>query len=212
MNVIALHFFDLAFVWAAFALAIASPGPSNLAIMATSMSEGRVQGLALGVGVTAGSLTWGILTAVGVSALIAATPLALTVIKGIGALYMLFLAWRLGRSAFYNIDLVVAAAATPAPSLPLSFMRGYLIHLTNPKALLTWMAIMALGLKATMPTAAIVAMVIGCLMVSLSVNSCYALLFSTDTVVRGYRKVHRGVHIVLSAFFIFAAFKLATLH
>jgi threonine efflux protein len=211
MNVIALHFFDLAFVWAAFALAIASPGPSNLAIMATSMSEGRVQGLALGVGVTAGSLTWGILTAVGVSALIAATPLALTVIKGIGALYMLFLAWRLGRSAFYNIDLVVAAAANTAPSLPLSFMRGYLIHLTNPKALLTWMAIMALGLKATMPTAAIVAMVIGCLMVSLSVNSCYALLFSMETVVRGYRKVHRGVHIVLSAFFILAAFKLATL-
>ena len=55
------HWPDLALVYFAFIVAVASPGPSNLVVMATSMERGRHAGLILALGVTAGSLSWGCL-------------------------------------------------------------------------------------------------------------------------------------------------------
>lgn len=85
---IAPYMQDLLLVYAAFALAVGSPGPSNMAVMATSMELGRKAGLTLALGVTSGSLTWGILSAAGVSALIAAHAGMLFAIKIVGGLYL----------------------------------------------------------------------------------------------------------------------------
>jgi amino acid exporter len=45
--------------YAAFLIAMTSPGPNVLAIMGTSMSFGRSQGIALALGISAGSFLWG---------------------------------------------------------------------------------------------------------------------------------------------------------
>jgi threonine efflux protein len=210
MTTIVTYFGDLALVWLAFAIAIASPGPSNLAVISTSMSEGRGNGFAMALGVSSGSLTWGILTALGVSALIAANPRALAAIKIAGALYLLFLAVRSVRAALDEGDPLMQTQAGGTP-LVRSYLRGLLIHLTNPKALLTWMAILAIGIKADMPAAVVAAMVAGCFTVSVVINTGYALLFSTDAMVRGYRRARRPAQAVLAVFFAAAAVKLATM-
>jgi threonine/homoserine/homoserine lactone efflux protein len=200
------HLPDLALVYSAFFLAVASPGPSNLAVMATSMERGRRAGLTLALGVTTGSLTWGILAAIGVSALIVAHPGALYTIKIIGGLYLLFLAWRSARSAMQ--------AEMPPPKAAVSghrtYLRGYLMHLTNPKAILSWTAIIALGLRPGAPPVIVYAIIFGCLMISLLINQGYALLFSTPAMVAGYRRIRRRAEACLSAFFAFASFKLLT--
>lgn len=72
-----------------FLLAIASPGPNVLAIIGTSMSVGRKSGIALALGVAAGSFCWAMLAAVGLSALLASYAAALTAIKIAGGLYLL---------------------------------------------------------------------------------------------------------------------------
>ena len=57
--------------YSAFLLSIMSPGPNVLSILGTSMSIGRRQGVALSLGVAAGSLCWAVLTATGLSAAVA---------------------------------------------------------------------------------------------------------------------------------------------
>ncbi|MEL7184748.1 MAG: LysE family transporter, partial [Pseudomonadota bacterium] len=61
----------------AFLMAIASPGPNVMAVIGTSMAVNRASGVALAMGVAFGSLTWAILTAVGLSAVLATYASAL---------------------------------------------------------------------------------------------------------------------------------------
>ena len=77
--------------YAAFLLAIASPGPNILAVIGTSMSVGRKSGIALALGVASGSFTWAVLTVAGLSALLSAYASALLVIKIAGGLFLLCL-------------------------------------------------------------------------------------------------------------------------
>lgn len=196
----------LMLVYSAFILAVASPGPSNLQIMATSMERGRAAGSTLALGVTAGSLTWGILAAIGVTGLIVAHPGALYAIKIVGGLYLLFLAWRSARSAMRAemppVKLVASGRRT--------FLRGYLMHITNPKAILSWTAIIALALRPDAPPVVLYAIIIGCMLISLAINQFYAVLFSTASMIAGYRRIRRRAEACLAAFFTFASFKLLT--
>ena len=81
MEQFALYLPGVLLAYTAFLLSIMSPGPNILAIMGTSMTLGRAEGVALALGVASGSFTWAVLTAVGLSALLASYALALTAIK-----------------------------------------------------------------------------------------------------------------------------------
>src|SRR5260370_38357587 len=82
-----------------FFVAIASPGPNILAVLGTSMSVGRKSGIALALGVAAGSFCWAMLSVVGLSALLASYASALRVIKIAGGCYLLWLAHKQFASA-----------------------------------------------------------------------------------------------------------------
>jgi threonine efflux protein len=204
------EFPGLLLVFSAFALAVASPGPSTLAIMAASMERGRGAGIALALGVTAGSLTWGLLATAGVSAVLAAHAGALVSIKVAGGLYLLFLAWKSARSALRRDDDLVATRSVGPQNLTRAFVRGYLMHLTNPKAILGWIAIMALGLRPDAPNVIILAILLGCLSISLFFNCGYAVLFSTEPMALGYRKIRRWADGCVAGLYVLAGFKLLT--
>lgn len=210
MSMLAHYWSDLALVFVAFALVVGSPGPSTLAIMGTSMSDGRSSGLTLALGVSASSLTWGILSALGISALLAAYEPALYGIRLAGGLYLLFLAWRSARAALQPQDLPSSGHQATGEPKWRTFSRGYLMHLTNPKAILGWLAIMTLGLKPDMPQAIVPVMLAGCLAISLMFNCGYAVLFSTEPMVRAYRRARRWIQSSLAGFFAFAGYKLLT--
>lgn len=209
MNIVAEHWAELSLVFAAFVLAVGSPGPSNLAIMATSMNAGRQAALVLALGVTAGSITWGILAALGISAMLAAYAPALLAVKIAGGCYLLFLALRSARSALQAQEPAATPGAASGPGWR-TFWRGYLMHLTNPKAILNWTAIMALGLGPAMPLEVVIAMLAGCFAISLAFNCGYAMLFSTAVMVRGYRRARRAAEGTFAVFFTVAGLKLLT--
>jgi threonine/homoserine/homoserine lactone efflux protein len=202
----ASHLTSLLMVYVAFLLAVASPGPSTLAIMGTSMQQGRRAGLLFALGVVTGSLTWGVLATIGVSALIAAHAGMLGFIKVAGGLYLLFLAWRSARSAM-TADQPRTIGQSSGRS---TYLRGYLMHLTNPKAILSWTAIIALGLRPDAPGWVPFSIVGGCLILSFTVNCGYACLFSTSGMIAGYRRIRRWAEGALAVFFTFASFKLLT--
>ena len=199
----------LAPVFAAYLVAIASPGPSTLAIMGVAMNQGRANAAALALGVVTGSLIWAGLAASGLSTLLAAWAEAMLAIKIAGGLYLLWLAWKSARSACRRE--AAARAAIPAAGRGALYRRGVALHLANPKAVLGWIAIISLGLGPEAPPGALPAMLVGCAALGLIVNLGYALLFSTAPMVGAYRRARRGIEGVLAACFGYAGIRLLLL-
>jgi len=202
---------QLLLVYGAYLLATASPGPSNMAIMATAMRDGRGPALMLAAGVMTGSLFWAMLAATGLSALLAAYAEALFVIKILGGLYLLYLAFRAGRSAMRpDASSAGGDSARLTPAYRTLYRQGVLMHLGNPKAVLGWMAIMTLGLGADAPAGVLPAIIGGCAVLGVLVFGGYAVLFSTAPMIGLYARLRRWIEGGLCALFAVAGLKLLT--
>lgn len=199
---------NLALILLAALLATASPGPATLAIAGTSMACGRRYGLALAAGVTTGSLAWSTAAAAGLSALMLANAWAFEVLRYAGAAYLLFLAFKSARSAL--MPGTPALRQVAAPTLRTAWRRGLLLHLTNPKAILFFGALYAVGVPAGAPveTLALVIAAIG--LQSLLLFHGYALLFSSPPLTAGYTKLRRWFEAVFAIAFAAASLKILT--
>jgi threonine/homoserine/homoserine lactone efflux protein len=210
MDQITVYLPGILLAYSAFLLAIASPGPNVLAVIGTSMSVGRRSGIALALGVAAGSFVWALLAALGLSALLAAYAYAITLIKIAGGLYLLWLAYKAFRSAASAHD-ISATTLSGATRSPLGYAtRGFTIQMTNPKAALAWIAIMSLGLHQDAPLWVALSIVIGTSVLSVVIHCVYALAFSTPVMVRFYSKARRWIQATLGAFFELAGIRLLT--
>ena len=122
---------------AAALLITASPGPDNLMVLGVGMSRGRLQGMVFGLGCALGCLSHTLLAALGVSALIAASPLAFSVLKVCGGLYLVWLGVGALRS---RGGARVDGAAVPDESLARLFGKGLLANSINPKVVLFFLS------------------------------------------------------------------------
>lgn len=196
--------------YGAFLMAIASPGPNVLAVIGTSMAVNRSSGMALAMGVATGTLTWAVLTAVGLSALLATYASALFLIKIFGGLYLLWLAYKAFRSAASAHDIDAAELAGGRRTALGYARRGYVIQMTNPKAALAWIAIISLGLTPGAPLWVAGVIVGGTFLLSVVIHMLYALAFSTPVMVLAYGRARRGIQAALGTFFAFAGLRLLT--
>ncbi|MFH1805998.1 MAG: LysE family translocator [Pseudomonadota bacterium] len=194
--------------YATFILATISPGPALLSTMGTAMGSGRKAGVALGLGVVCGSFTWGMLAALGLSSVLASWPGALDIIRIAGCLYLLFLAFKAFRSATSRHDPLAPPSAKGTSGPGGHFLRGWGIHLTNPKAILAWIAIISLGLKPGAPVWVVVILLGGTMAFAILFYTSAAIAFSTPVMVRLYSRAQRGINAVLGLFFVFAAIRL----
>jgi len=200
---------QIALAYGTYLIATASPGPSNMAIMGTAMRDGRLPALVLAAGVITGSLFWAILAATGISAVLAAYADALFVIKMVGGVYLLYLAFRTGRSAlkpgsgFAKMD-----PRRSTPRYRWLYRQGILMHIGNPKAVLASMAIMSLGLRENAAGGTFPAIIGGCAFLGVIVFGGYAVLFSTARMIALYARLRRWIEGTLSAVFAVAGVKL----
>ncbi|MCW8060009.1 LysE family translocator [Agrobacterium tumefaciens] len=200
---------QIALVYGTYIVATASPGPSNMAIMGTAMRDGRLPALALTAGVITGSLFWAILAATGMSAALAAYAQALFVIKIFGGVYLLYLAFRAGRSALKPVsDFVSVDTGRATPRYRALYRQGLLMHIGNPKAIMAWIAIMSLGFREDAPAGMLPAIIGGCAILGVIVFGSYALLFSTASMIALYTRLRRWIESVLSVVFAAAGLKL----
>ena len=199
----------LLLVFTAYIVGAASPGPSNMRIMGVAMHQGRKPALMLAAGVISGSFFWGSMAATGVSAILLQFAEALFVLKIVGGAYLLFLALKAGRSALTPDEKIekALAAAPPISGFGL-YRRGLLMHLTNPKALLGWIATMTLGLGPQATPETVMIILAGCAVLSISIFCGYAIVFSTPPMIRGYRRARRWIEGTLALVFGAAGFKL----
>ncbi|MFP5195104.1 LysE family translocator [Alcaligenes faecalis] len=202
---------QFALVYGTYLIATASPGPSNMAIMGTAMRDGRLPAMVLASGVVTGSLFWAILAATGVSAVLTAHVQALVALKIAGGLYLLYLAFRAGRSAMSSSPVLVGISKKcgPRPYRAL-YRQGLLMHMGNPKAIMAWVAIISLGIGQDASVSRLVMIVGGCVFLGVLVFGGYAFAFSTTVMIELYARARRWIEGVLSATFALAGLRLLT--
>ncbi|OJF96108.1 LysE family translocator [Pararhizobium antarcticum] len=200
----------LMIAWTAYLIATASPGPAVLAIISTSISQGRSAGLALALGVLSGSYTWAMLTAAGLSALIRSYGHALIILKIAGGLYLLWLAYNALRAALRKDAPKSLVSPDVRPSLKKLYFKGLSIHLTNPKAIFSWIMLVSLGMPQDAPASVMAVLIGGCMLLGVVVFGGFALVFSMAPVNRAYRRARRWIEGAMAGFFAFAGLRLLT--
>jgi threonine/homoserine/homoserine lactone efflux protein len=123
-----------AFFGVAVLLALA-PGPDNLFVLMQSARSGPRGGLAVVAGLCTGLIVHTLAVALGLAALIAASPSAFTALKLAGAIYLLWLAWGAWRApADWHGE------APPAGEGWRLYRRGIVMNVTNPKVSIFFLA------------------------------------------------------------------------
>ncbi|WP_374544690.1 LysE family translocator [Rhodoblastus sp.] len=123
-----------AFAAASLLLALA-PGPDNLFVLALSASRGPRAGLMTTLGLCAGLIVHTAAVALGVAAFVAASPVAFTTLKILGAAYLVYLALGAFRAGPATLSSEAAAEKPGA-----YFWRGVAMNVGNPKVALFFLA------------------------------------------------------------------------
>lgn len=186
-----------------YAVGAASPGPGNMTVMMTAMRSGRRAGLATAFGVASGSISWGILAAIGLGAVMRTYASALYVLKIVGGIYLLWLAFNAAREALRRETSrpLTPDAASPAIGMWGQFAKGYWVHMTNPKAIIVWMATISLGLPTGADPLAGFVIVSACAVLGVTIFSAYALAFSTQTIATFYERKRRRISGFMALFY-----------
>jgi RhtB (resistance to homoserine/threonine) family protein len=133
----------LAFIAAGWLLNL-TPGPDVLYVVTNSLRAGVRAGIVAGLGITAGCFVHILAAAVGVGTLMATSAAAFTVLKYIGAAYLLYLGVRMVLSRApppTDLDAAAAAAAVGGErSLKAIFLGGFWTNVLNPKVALFFLA------------------------------------------------------------------------
>ncbi len=127
-----------AFALAAFALIIL-PGPSVLFVIGRSLSLGRKGGLLSVVGNALGMLPAIVLVSVGIGAIVAESVQVFSIIKFVGAAYLIYLGVQAIR---HRSDHAEAASTAARPSGFRLLREGFFVGVSNPKTIVFFVAVL----------------------------------------------------------------------
>lgn len=178
------------FIAAALVL-VFTPGPNTLYIIARSVQQGTMAGIVSSLGVQVGSLFHIAAATLGVSALLLSSALAFSVVKYVGAAYLIYL----GVRTLLTREKVAETETVEEKSLSRAFYQGILVSLLNPKAALFFFAFLPQFVNAKRGSAATQIMFLGAIVVVLgaSSDSIYALLSgSVGNLLRGNLRLLRA--------------------
>ncbi|MES3022041.1 MAG: LysE family translocator [Pseudomonadota bacterium] len=134
------------------------PGPDSLLIMARSATQGWRAGCAAALGIGSGTMVHVLAAALGMSAILATSATAFTVIKYIGAAYILYMAIGLLRSKKSGTETAPAVPALPYRKI---YAQGFLTNVLNPKVALFFLAFVPQFIDAGAPDKALAFIVLG---------------------------------------------------
>lgn len=208
MSDLAPHLPGFAAAYAILLVAASSPGPAVAMLLGIGTTQGRTAAMTATLGIASGSVLLNLGTLLGVGLILAEIAWAMTIVRVVGAAYLAWLAYGAFRRAAAPPP-VAAAAVRPAP-LGRHFLAGFLLQVTNPKAIVFWIAIASVGATEGGGPWVVAAFLAGAFAISLLCHGAWALTLSSRPVRAAYARARRWIEGALGAFFAFAAFKLAT--
>jgi threonine/homoserine/homoserine lactone efflux protein len=196
-----------------------APGPDSLLIMARSASQGWRAGSAAALGIGAGTFVHIFAAALGLSAVLATSATAFTVVKFLGAAYLLYVGVSLllskARPAAPAAMAAATVAQTAAPAaLPLRkiFVQGFFTNVLNPKVAVFFLAFVPQFIAPEAPHKALAFIVLGCIFNFNGMLWCHFLAVTTAFASRRIQvnqAVTRWLNRLIGAVFVSFGVKLA---
>ena len=113
-----------------------TPGPDNLFVLTQAALRGVGSGLMVVLGLCTGLILHTSLVAFGVAAIFQSSELAFSLLKYVGAGYLIYLAWGAFRAGAAELDGVRAESR----GLGAMYRRGIVMNVTNPKVSIFFLA------------------------------------------------------------------------
>ena len=173
-----------------------TPGPDVLYIVSSALRSGVRAGIVAALGITAGCFVHIVAAGLGVSALMATSAMAFSVLKWVGAAYLLYVGVRLLLSKAPDAIKIEAGSADSvrAGGLKSLFFRGFWTNALNPKVALFFLAFVPQFITpgAAHPTVAFLVLGVLFNLNAIPINIGYAVLAAWAA--RRTAAIQRGMH------------------
>ena len=131
-------------------IVVITPGPAAIAVTAEAASNGFKRSTLVILGIAIANVVYFALSAAGIAALILASSTLFSIIKWVGVAYLIYL----GASAIFGAAGPLSAAGDKPKkvrSLSRTFLKGFIIEIANPKALLYFSALLPQFIDVSLP-------------------------------------------------------------
>ena len=186
---------------AASLIVIVTPGPDMTLFVGRALRDGRGPALACVAGTLTGILVHTVLVALGISALVIASPTAFWVLKTGGALYLLWLALKAIRGgAVFSLE----GADANGRSLWANWTHGVAVNLLNPKIIIFFMTFLPQFVSAGDPYISGKLLFLGVFFAVFSVPFLITMVLAAERLagwLRGNRRVMRAIDYVFAGVF-----------
>lgn len=185
-----------------------TPGQDTMFILGRSLTGGLRSGVAAAIGIAIGTMGHTLAAALGLSAILATSALAFSIVKLVGAAYLIFLGAKLllSRSAATQpAGLPAAAGADPRSAL----RQGILTNVLNPKVALFFLAFLPQFIEPASTTKTLAFLVLGatfittgflwCLVVALAAARLQTFFLRNPSVRTLIDRVVGGLFLALGA-------------
>lgn len=179
----------IATVFAIFIPALMLPGPDFVAVVRSSMKHGAWSGIMTSLGVSCGLGLYATLSLLGLSAILVEYQWLAWAVRVLGGCYLIYLGIRLVLTRPQSID-IGDAQGKPGGN-PLIF--GFLVTLTNPKAIVLFASVFATAVTGTTPFWLMVLMIALVFASSLTWYSAVSLFMSSDAVIAKFRNAQHWI-------------------
>ncbi len=185
-------------VFAVFIPALLLPGPDFVAVVRSSMTRGTRAGLATTVGVSSGLCLYASLSLLGLSAILVQYQWLTWTVRVLGGAYLIYLGIRLLLSKAAT----AAADSGDAPARRSPLLFGFLVTLTNPKAIVLFASVFATAVTASTPLWVMVLMIVLVTASSLTWYSLVSLFMSSAPVMRRFQNARYRIEKAAGACFV----------
>lgn len=165
---------------AGFALSM-SPGPSMLYVLSRSLGQDRNAGLVSAAGLATGGMVHAIAAAVGLSALLAYSPLGYRIVTVLGAGYLVYLGVQMYLSRNEEIGEAEAVSRQPLRKI---FLQGVMVEVLNPKTALFFIAFLPQFINYEVSPVMLQVLILGMLIPLTAIPSDVLIAYTGGTLAR----------------------------
>ena len=180
-----------------------TPGPNMIAVINATISHGRGHGFITGLGLAASACIWAIFAVAGVNTIFNVIPELWWLIRILGSSYLIWLGVKLILSWIVAAQTKVRFEKSDGVSTTRSFVNGFLIGVTNPKAALFFGSILTAFVPPEGSMLLDFAIVALCTLLGVLLHGITAFFFSQRIFTEIFQRLNQSIKLVIGTIFIF---------
>lgn len=185
-----------------------SPGPDFIMVVRNAIMSGKKSGIFTALGIAIALLVHIFYSALGIGLIISQSILAFNIIKVFGALYLLFLGWKIWSNKEKTVE--VTASKKSKISNWKSFQMGFICNVLNPKAALYFVSLFALVLPPNIDWSLLSFISMEILLITFGWFTLVALFFSISKIQKGFYRFEKLFQKIFGGLLILFGLKVLT--